>query len=448
MSDAVNRSLLCLTTLVQLEKRARHAGSPEELGFLIVNETHGLVRYRQAALWLGAAGRGRVAALSGLAQVEREAPFVVWLARLFAGLERTGDRTLRPVEATTAPGDCGRDWRDFLPERAFWLPLDRPGGGDLGAVLFARDEPFATAESHLLGYLGDAYGHAAAALADRRPRRRWFARDRRLGWLAALACAGLSLVPVRQSVLAPAEVVAERPSVVRAPVDGVVDRFHVQPNESVEDGQALLTLDPAQLQNRRAVALKAREVAEAEYRQAAQLAVTDPRSKASMAVLKGRLEQHQAEVAYLEELLARIEIKAPRRGIAVFDDVNDWIGRPVKVGERILMVADPQEMELEIRLPVADAIVLTAGAPVQLFLNTDPQHPVPGTLISAGYQATVGPDSILAYRLKAGFDTAGVETPALRIGLNGTAKVYGEQTTLFYYVLRRPLAAARQWFGL
>ena len=34
-----------------------------------------------------------------------------------------------------------------------------------------------------------------------------------------------------------------------------------------------------------------------------------------------------------------------------------------------------------------------------------------------------------------------------RIGLKGTAKVFGERVSLFYYLLRRPLAAARQFVG-
>jgi hypothetical protein len=31
--------------------------------------------------------------------------------------------------------------------------------------------------------------------------------------------------------------------------------------------------------------------------------------------------------------------------------------------------------------------------------------------------------------------------------LRGTARIYGEQTNLFYYILRRPITTARQWLG-
>jgi hypothetical protein len=36
----------------------------------------------------------------------------------------------------------------------------------------------------------------------------------------------------------------------------------------------------------------------------------------------------------------------------------------------------------------------------------------------------------------------------MRIGLRGTARVSGEWTCLGYYLLRRPIAAVREWTGL
>jgi len=250
---------------------------------------------------------------------------------------------------------------------------------------------------------------------------------------------------VRDSALGDAEVIAREPVVVRAPLDGVVDAVLVQPNQPVAAGQVLLRLDDVKLSNRLDVALKALAVTEAEYRQAAQQAVFDQKSKASLVILQGRIEQHAAEVEYLRSLLERIEVRASRPGVAVFDDVNDWIGRPVRTGERILMVADPADMELEVRLPAADAIALEPGGDVRLFLNVDPQHPVAATLTYVGYQATPGPDGVLAYRLKAAF--AADELPP-RVGLKGTAKVYGRSTSLFVHVFRRPWAALRQRLGV
>lgn len=79
----------------------------------------------------------------------------------------------------------------------------------------------------------------------------------------------------------------------------------------------------------------------------------------------------------------------------------------------------------------------------------DPLNPLAAVLATAGYQAAAGADGVLGYRLKAAFDRPDGLVPAsLRIGLKGTAKLYGTDTTLFYFLMRRPLAALRQWLGL
>jgi hypothetical protein len=186
-------------------------------------------------------------------------------------------------------------------------------------------------------------------------------------------------------------------------------------------------------------------VAEAEYRQAVQQALFDDKSRAQLAVLNGRAEQKRADAQYAQSLLDRIHVTATRSGIAIFDEPNDWIGRPVTIGERLLEIADANQAELEIWLSVADAITLQPGAEVEFFLNVAPDAPLRANLRQASYEATMSPSGLLGYRLKA--ELASGQTPP-RIGLRGTAKIYGSRVTLFYYLMRRPIAAARQMIGL
>jgi hypothetical protein len=74
---------------------------------------------------------------------------------------------------------------------------------------------------------------------------------------------------------------------------------------------------------------------------AQQKAFDDTRSKAEMAAAQGRVKEKEAELAAITELLGRIEVRAERDGIAVFGDPNDWLGRPVQTGERVMQLADP-----------------------------------------------------------------------------------------------------------
>ena len=447
-AEIIDDELLGLGTLVQLGKRARSAATVEELGFIAVNETHQLVPYRQAVLWRrDVKGAGGILAVSGVPAIERDAPFGLWLERVMAAFDRDdAGAPARTVAAADLPDELSREWADWLPARAVWLSLPDRGGAPLGALLLARDPPWQESEGRLLVEVADIYGYAWAAL--RGPRRySWrtlWHRSHRIKAAIAVAVFGLLWLPVTQSALAPAEVVPLEPAVVRAPLDGVIEQVVVQPNQDVKQDQLLLTLDPNTVQSRLEVARKALEVAEAESRQAAQQSLFDDKTRSQLATLQGRLEQRRAEVAYVASLLDRLSVKADRPGIAVFEDRNDLTGRPVTIGERILTIADPSRAELEIRLSVPDAITLEPGARVAFFLNVAPERSIGAVLRYASYEATTAPDGVLSYRLKASFG----EGEALpRIGLKGTAKIYGQRVSLFYFLMRRPLAAVRQVLG-
>jgi hypothetical protein len=440
--------LFGLSTLVQLVKRARHAASEQELAFIMVNETYALAPYRQAALWRrDGRGAGKVVAISGAAVVERNAPFVLWLKRALNQLDGEASEGPRSVEASNLQGKVAEEWSEWLPAHALCVPLALDKGRKLGVLLLAREQPWGDGERYLLQELADGFAQAWQGFRGGRRRSllsKIFAWRNALKLAVVVALGAVLMLPVTLSALAPAEVVPFKPTIVRAPLDGVVDHFLVEPNATVAAGQPLLDLDSRAIQNKLDVAGKELAVAEAEYRQAAQEAVFDDKSRAKLAVLKGRMDQRRADVAYAQSLLDRIHVTASRAGLALFDDPNDWIGRPVTIGEKLLEIADPAQAELEIWLPVADAITLKPGAPTEFFLNVSPGAPLKATLRQASYEATLSPSNLLGYRLKATLEDPS-QTP--RIGLRGTAKIYGERVSLFYYLARRPLAATRQFLG-
>lgn len=444
-----------LATLLQLGRRAREASTPEMIGFIAVNESRQLLHYRQAALGR-ASGFGQllpaeVMAVSGLPQPDPQAPYVQWLAQLFRHLAAQDDlieaATPRTLAAHDLPDLLGRDWAAWLPEHALLLPLSGAGGRRVGNLLLARDQPWDAHEVLLGAELAHAYAHALGHFFAAQPwqqRLRSWVKPTRRRWQLALALLVICFFPVRLSVLAPAEVIPLDSFPVRAPLDGIVDNFHVRPNQAVKAGDALFDLDTTALRSRVGVARKAYDVATEEYRQAAQLALTEEKSKLDMTLKKGRLDEKAVELDYSKELLDRVRVKAPRDGIAVFADVNDWQGKAIAVGERVLTLADPAKVELSIALPVADAFDLAPGASITLYPNGSLFTSYDGTLTNAAYRAEPTPDGVLAYRLKARFASADLPP---RLGLMGMAKVRGNWAPLAYYLLRRPLAATRQWLG-
>lgn len=449
-----------LATLVQLGRRARGANDEAELGFIVVNETYALAAYRQAVLWLKAKG---VTALSGVVAPEANAPYVQWLGRVFSALQKHPDmESAFLLDAHHLPPEVWNEWAEWLPE--FGLCLNLPAlGRDFrgGALLLARDEPWSPAEMALLSDWAVTWSQSRALKSpgsfwsrawrglfgqvqpgSNRSGLTHFLLSKRL-WLTA-ALAGLLVIPVHLSVLAPAELVPLNPAVIRAPLDGVVDRVLVMPNQAVNADDPLFEFDRANIQNRLQIALRALGTAQAEYRQRAQQAVFDPASKSQLAVLQGQIAEKNTEVSYLRKLNERGVVVAPRAGVVLFDAPTEWVGRPVVTGERVMVVADEHAVEIEAWLAPADAIPLLDGAKVMLYLNADPIKPVAATLNYIGHEAIQRPDGNYAYRVRASLD-AGSERP--RVGLKGTAKLQGEQVSLGYWIVRRPLAASRAWLG-
>jgi hypothetical protein len=477
--DGLSDGLTSLARLLQLARRAREAESAEQLGFIAVNETRDLAAYRQAVLWQE--GRGAIA-LSGVVAAEANAPYILWLKRairIVAGAvpdEPASPATAISFTASDLPAEEAAEWAEWLPGHALWLPFDLKG--QQGGWLLAREESWSAAEIALLKEWLALWAQAWALCHAEAPHGQWWRtwatlrawrptratllealrklrqREgwRELGrWLwhtrrgrAAIGLLAVLLFPVRLSVLAPGQLVPANPSVIRSPLDGIVDHVLVQPNQPVKAGEPLLEFDRISLSSRLDVARQSLATAETEYRQFAQQAVTEAKSKGQMAVLQGRIEEKRAEAGYVEALNQRTMLVAPRDGIALLDEPSEWVGRPVTTGERIMVVADEHEAEIEAWLSPADMLEFPAEAGVTIYLNTQPLSPVSGRLRYVAHEALLQPEGGYAYRLRARLPP-GEKAP--RVGLKGTVKVNGRFVPLAYWVLRKPLAAARGFAG-
>ncbi len=453
-----------LFSLLELSRRARQGGSAAELRFLLVNDSHVLAAYRQAGLWLGDAG---LQALSGVVQLEANAPYALWLSQVFEHLSKGASQAM-PITAEALPPELAQEWAQWLPAQGLWLPLPKgpvresdsaQGQASSGGLLLARDLPFTPQEVALLAEWLEVWAHAWRTL-HRAPvwswkawRRRLIAllkppagqswwRQARIRWAVALLLA-LAL-PVRLTVLAPGELVPARPVVIRSPLDGVIDSFHIQPNQAVQKNQPLFGFDEALIRSRLEVAEQSLTMAETEYRQTTQQALLDAKYRTQLALLTGKIEEKRAEAEFLREQLQRSRVLAPQDGVALLDDPSEWIGRPVTVGERIMRLAAPDDSEVEAWLPLADAIALEPGATVKLYLNASPLSPVSAQLRYMAHDAVQRPDGGYAYRVRARLD----EPTGHRVGLKGTAKLQGGWVPLAYWVLRRPLAALRTALGV
>ena len=443
-----------MQVLWDLARRARQADSDRELGFVLVNDTMALAPYRQAALWLADEG---VWSLSGVVQVDANVPYAQWLDALSRYLHAQGHAGPVLIAASDLPADLAAQWHQWFPEHGLWLASTKPEVQ--GGVLLVRDAPWATDDLAALQDWIEVWWHAFATLHRpritrlrgwrerlskvfvRQPGQVWW-RQRRVQ-LAAVVLA-VMFWPVRLTVLAPGELVPAHPLVIRAPLDGVIDVFHVQPNQQVKAEQPLFSFDEIVIQSRLDVARQALATAETDYRQTTQLALSDAKSRTQLGLLAGKAEERRAEIDALQEQMARARVLAPQAGVVLMDDPSEWIGKPVATGERILRIATLDDVEVEAWVPLADAIRLSQGDDVTLYLSASPLSPVSATLRYMAHDAVQRPDGTYAYRVRAAL----TDKTHHRVGLKGTAKLHGGWVPLSYWVLRRPWATVRSYLGL
>lgn len=426
-----------LKAFVSLEQRARSAESPLELAFILANETVALLAFTQSAV-LDA--NGKTVVLSGVSIPDDRSPFGHFLRRLHSILPHEGNKPVR-VSPAGLERRVSEDWNDWLSPHALWVPPEMLGWG----FLVARDEPFSDAEVSKLSRLSEVFQHARSALLGKR----WW-----LSWkwstafgrvvVACLVAVGLSM-PIRLTVLAPAEIVAMNPTIIRSPIDGIIEEIFVRPNEKVETGSVLVQLDTTALSGKLDVAFQDLVAAQAEYRQTMQLAITDSKSRAQLTAIMGRIDMRGAEVAYLRAMVAKARIDAPLPGIVIVDEAAELIGRPVTIGERILQVVNEQDVEIEAWVGLADAIDFAEEVKAMLVLNAEPLRPVYGEVRYVAYEAQTRPDGTTGYRLRARI----IGGPSLpKLGMRGTLRLSGDYVSVGYWLVRRPLAVIRQALGV
>ncbi len=439
--------------LIDLGKQARLAQSDRELGFLLVNDTLNLTPYRQAALWLTERG---VWTLSGIVQVDANVPYAQWLESVCQFMRGQTGASVRQFTALDLPPELASEWSQWWPEYALWLGTTSMDVD--GAAIFIRDTSWTLEDEAMLQEWQEVWWHAFAAkhkpslTSWRNFRSRmtknwgnsadqaWY-RKRRFQ-LAGLLCVIL-LCPVRLTVLAPGELVPAHPIIVRAPMEGVIDVFHVQPNQQIKAAQALFSFDEMMIRAKLEVGRQALITAQTDYRQTTQLALADSKFKSQLGVLAGKIEERRSDIEYLQGQLTRSRVLAPQAGIVLMDDPSEWIGKPVNTGERILRIATLDDVEVEAWIPIADAIASSNGDLVTLYLSASPLAPVSAKLRYMSHEAVQRPDGTYAYRIRATLE----DKTSHRIGLKGTAKLQGQWVPMAFWILRRPWATTRAYLG-
>lgn len=442
MAEKSDARLQAMSTLLLIEQEARKAETLSELSFVIANDTRRLLPCDQVFFWLSDDfSVPRIHRASNVSEVDANSPKVRWIEVLLKWcIAQPWHTDIHILQQDQLPESLATDWHQYFPEKILYVPIS--GRGFSGGLLLASKKPWLEGHQALAEVMAGAYGHAWQALRKPDRRRAFVAHMQQFRWRYIVAAVVLLLYPARQYVLAPAEVVSRQPILITAPITGVIEKVHVQPNQQVGVETLLFQLEDIDLENRLVLSQRALDVAEAEYVKNAQASFSCEECRARAAELRAMLEREKAMVAMATQQLQRTQVLAGAEGVAVFSDINDWEGRPVRVGEKVMLVADPSDTALSIELPVDDAISIDIGAEVIFYPNVNPLSSYSAVIHQTSYEALVSAEQTLAYPLLASFDDGNA-----RLGLRGTAKIYGGRAPVIYLLLRKPLSWLRRSLG-
>jgi hypothetical protein len=439
-----------LATLQQLTLEAGLSESLKQLTFRILNRSAGYCRYDRAALWSLSGRSPKLLGVSGNCDVNQQAPLVSEWRRLVGGLVNRDAPTV--IDGNALPGETGT-W-DRLVRRtsglsAIWLPI-RVDGRTVAGLWLERwaGGRFERGDLTRLEALAVAYGVAWRSVA-RQPGRllcQLVSRKRvTVAVVALLLAAALAFVELPLRIVAPCEVVPKDPVAVTAPLNGVIDDIPVLPGRSVEAGDLLAVYDKRVALEEMKVARQQVQIIESDLQRSRVQAFEDPAARSEIALLENRLAQEKTRLRIAQHRVDRLEVRAPVRGTLMFADPHEWRGRPVQVGERLMMIVDPERTKLRVWLPEQDNVRFDPDRLLTVILDSDPSTSRPATLRFLSNHCQVNSEGIPCFRAEADWVDREQGT---KMGLQGTAVLYGERVPLGYWLVRRPLAALRRFIGV
>jgi hypothetical protein len=427
-----------LEILLALEGDIRRKANKSALALHAVNDTRGVVNYGQAFfVRLNSNGKPVIQMASSLARLDMHVPLLKMILSCLVQMKSYDEA--KAVDLAIVSESEGYPY-----SHGFWVPFKDSKSKCFGGLLFVDDVPVADSDQFIAKRLGDTYAHAYCALSPPQLLRTLSVPKWAL-WAVPFVLAALIFIPVPMTSLAPFEVIGKDPAMITAPIDGAIAQIVAEPNRMVKAGDLLFIYDQTILLADANISQQRLMVAQAKLATAKNAAFGDVEAKRQLSELQSEVDLASAERRYAGQVLQRSEVRAPVAGLLIYSTRSDWEGKPVRVGEKIMEVADPAKIAYRIDLGVHDAVSLQAGNSAQVFSDADPLHPRSASVREMSFHALEKQAGVLSYLVKA--VPTGAEPP-LRIGLRGTAQLRGDNVSLGFYLFRRPIAALRQYFGM
>lgn len=461
------RKVEVLETLVTVSHEITSTLNLDRMLQTIVNAPQAVIPYERAAIALQQRGRFKLSAVTGVMQVNADAPEIAplngvlqWaaLAEEVVHVRQHGDQIDTEREETRAK------FRQYFAEtgmRGFYaLPLNDDSGRVGILSLESSDPDFLTAvHIELLQVLA---GQATVALRNAQMykevpfisvlepvlerKRRFMALEktrRRMitaGVIAALVF--LVIFPLPMRLAGDAVVGPVHRAQVQPEVEGVVAKVYVREGEAVKQGQLLAELESWDRQT-------ALAAAQAKYRTALlqmnhALAANDG---AEAGIQRVQADYWKTEVNNAQELLSRTQLRSPIDGVVATPHVETFAGRRLQFGDTFAEVVDASSAIVDVAVDEYDLGLARVGESAAIKLNSYP------TRTFRGVVTVVSPKGELQGESRVFYARVAVANPdgSLRTGMEGRGKISSGWRMSGYVLFRRPAiwlySRIWNWFG-
>ncbi|HYF98094.1 MAG TPA: HlyD family efflux transporter periplasmic adaptor subunit, partial [Coxiellaceae bacterium] len=402
---AENDQIKNLSMLLSLMSELHKINNLNDYGFFAVNETLLVMPYQTALFWQKhPTSYIKLRNMSGVSQVDQNSLTALWFKNIIHYCQLKKMNMLRALNKEEFSEHIQQTWPEHLSSQVLWAPLHNKNGKVEAGLIYVRRQVWSENDIKRYAWVHQAYQYSWRCLYQPSRWRVWLEhyyekRRRPIIIAAGIAAIVIPLFPVSNTVLAPAEIVAHKPAVITSPFQGVIKKVYVRSNQTVNKGEILFSLDDTLLKNESQLAEGRLRTMQAQLKEAVQKGFIDPKSRAEINILSAKVKENDLQLQYNNALLKKVKVRAPKNGIVLYDESHDWTGQPVSTGQKVMTIAQPSQVEMEIWLPVSDAIQFKEGTEVKLFPEGQPFKVIHGTVIYESYSAELSPKKVLAYRL-------------------------------------------------
>ncbi len=462
------RKVEILEMLVTISNEITSTLNLERVLQTIVNAPQAVIPYDRAAVALEQGGKYKLSAITGVTQVDANAPDIAplndilrWtmLSEEKVYVRQHGTEIDAPREETRAKF---QKYFETSGMKGFYAVPLTDDTGRVGVLGLESADPDFLSAAHM-EILQVLAAQATVALRNAQmykevpfisvlqpvleKKRQFMALEKRRRILMITAAAAVVIflagfpLPLRvdgDAIAAPLHSAKIQPE-----VEGVVSRVYVREGSHVTRDQVIAEL--ADWDARSALAQ-----AQAKY-QTALLEMN--RSLASNDGSEAGVQRIQAdfwksELARDQELLERTKLRSPIDGVVATPNVENMVGRRLQYGDSFAEVVDTSRAIVDVAVDDSDSGLLRAGSKASIKLNSYPTRIFRGNVIVVSPKGTVQGDSRVFFARVAIPNSDG----AIRDGMEGRGKVRVGWYPAGYVLFRKPLlwiySRAWSWFGV